>query len=577
MKNVDMAAIFYAVADILEIQKVQWKPIAYRKAARTIEALSENIEEIYKKGGLKAFMELPGIGEGLAKKIEEFIKTGKVKSYERLKKEMPAGIGDLVSIPGLGPKKAYRLFKELKIKGIPDLESAIKEHKIAKLEGFGAKSEENITRSLQLVKTGQKRTLLGVALPIADLIVSRLRKVKGVERIETAGSLRRHAETVGDIDILVTTENAGAVMDAFVKMLEVIQVLAKGPTKSMVVLKYGQHTIQSDVRVLEDKSYGAALQYFTGNKEHNIAMRRIAIKKGYKLSEYGVFDKKGRMIAGKNEEDVYKALGVPWIPPELRENRGEIEASIKGNLPDPVKLSDIKGDLHIHTTWSEGRNSIRETVAAAEKIGYEYIAITDHSKSERIAYGMDEKKLLKYIAEIRGIAKEKKRIKVFAGCEIDILPNGELDYSDEYLKKLDFPIISIHSRFKSSKKEMTDRVLAAFTNKYVKVFCHPTGRLIFQREPYEIDMEKILEEAAQRKIAMEINSFPERLDLNDVYTKRAVEMGVKLIINTDAHHIDQLRYMKYGVSVARRGWAEKKDVVNTYSLKDFSRYFGLRI
>ncbi len=577
MKNADIASIFYSIADILEIQKVQWKPIAYRKAARTIESLSEDIEEIYKKGGLKELMEIPGVGEALAKKIEEFIKTGKISEYEKLKKEMPAGLGDLVSIPGLGPKKAYRLFKELKIKGISDLEKAISVHKVAKLEGFGSKSEENILKALQLVKTGKERTLLGVAFPISELIVSRLKKVKGVQRIETAGSLRRRAETVGDIDILVTAEKSEPIMDVFVKMPEVIQVLAKGPTKSAVILKSGSQTIQCDVRVLEDKSFGAALQYFTGNKDHNIEMRRIAIKKGYKLNEYGVFDKKGKMIAGKNEEDVYKILGVPWMPPELRENRGEIDASVKGKLPDLVKLSDLKGDLHMHTKWSDGANSVQEMIKAAENLGHEYIVLTDHSKSERVANGMTEDRLLKYLKEVRSAAKQSKKVKVFVGSEVDITSNGELDYSDEYLKQLDFVNVSIHSRFKATKEEMTDRVLTGLSNRYVKIFCHPTGRLIHRREPYAIDIDKLFEEAAQKKIAIEIDSIPDRMDINDLYIKKAIEAGVKLAIDSDAHSIDQLRYIKYGAAMARRGWAEKKDIINTYPLKEFAKFFSFKM
>jgi DNA polymerase (family 10) len=387
--------------------------------------------------------------------------------------------------------------------------------------------------------------------------------------------LRRRAETVGDIDILVTAEDSGPIMDAFVKMPEVIQILAKGPTKSAVILRHGQHTIQSDVRVVEDKSFGAALQYFTGNKEHNIVMRRIAIKKGCKLSEYGIFDRNGKMIAGDSEEGVYKALGVPWIPPELRENRGEIEASIRGKLPDLVKLSDIRGDLHIHTLWSDGSNSIQEMIRAAEAFGYEYIAITDHSKSERVANGMDEGRLLKYIKAVRAAAKQSK-MRVFVGSEVDITANGELDYPDEYLKQLDFVAVSIHSKFKSTKDEMTERVLTGLSNKYVKAFCHPTGGLIHLREPYAIDLDKVFEEAAQRKIALEVDSLPNRLDLNDIYVKKAIEAGAKVIIDTDAHHTDQLGCMRYGVAMARRGWAEKKDVINAYPLKEFCRYFGLK-
>jgi len=580
MKNADIAAIFYAMADILEIQKVQWKPIAYRKAARAIETLSQPIEEIYSKGGLKALMEIPGVGEALAQKIEQYILTGKIDSYERLKKEMPQGLGDLVAVPGLGPKKAYRLFEELDIRSLADLEKAAHDHRIAHLEGFGEKSEENILRSLELVKTGQRRTPLGIALPIADEIVNRLRKVKGVIRIEAAGSLRRRMETVGDLDILVSVKSSGdsgPVMDVFTSMPEVIQVLAKGPTKSMIVIKEGNTQIQADVRVVEDDSFGAALQYFTGNKEHNIEMRRIAINKGWKLSEYGIFDRNDRRIAGKTEEEVYAKLGLPWITPELRENRGEITIAMKGKLPALVELKDIRGDMHVHSDWSDGVNTIEEMVAAAKARGYEYVVLSDHSGSERIANGMDGKRLLKQMEEVAKIRKKLKGITLLHGSEVSIKADGELDFSDDMLKRLDVVSVSIHSRFRSTREEMTERVLRALDNEYVKVFNHPTGRLINERPPYEIDMDKIIERCADRKIALEINSFPSRLDINDQYAKKAIEAGVKLTISTDSHSVDHLRFVEYGVSVARRGWCEKKDVINTMTLKELINYWKLDI
>jgi len=577
MKNADIAAIFYAMADILDMQKVQWKPNAYRKAARMIEMLQAPIENVYEKGGLKALMDIPGVGEALAKKIEQFLHTGKVDEYEKMKKEMPEGLADLVSVPGLGPKKAYRLYRELRIRNLSDLKKACRKHTVAKLEGFGQKSETNILKALELVKKGQERTLLGMALPIADEIVGRLKRVKGVVRIEAAGSLRRRAETVGDIDILVTAKDPEPIMDMFTSMPEVEDVLTRGPTKSAIMFRSGRHYIQTDVRVVDDRSFGAALQYFTGNKEHNIAMRRIAISKGYKLNEYGVFDKKGRMMAGKDEKDVYKALGVPWMPPELRENQGEIDAAIRGKLPKLIELGDIRGDLHVHTNWTDGSNTIEEMADAAEKMGYEYICITDHSKSTTVANGMNEERLLEYIDEIRNVAKSRKGIKVLAGSEVDITADGELDYSDEYLKRLDIVNASIHSRFKSDKKEMTERVLTAFTNRRLKIFCHPTGRLIHQREPYEIDLERVFEEAAQRGIAIEVDSIPDRLDLNGQNVRRAIEMGVKIVIDSDAHETEGLRFMGLGVATARRGWAEKKDVINALPFKELAKFWKLKV
>jgi len=577
MKNADIAAIFYAMADILDIQKVQWKPNAYRKAARMIEMLGEPIENVYERGGLKALEGIPGVGEALAKKIEQFLHSGKVDEYEEMKKEMPAGLADLVSVPGLGPKKAYRLYRELRIRSLADLEKACRKHTVAKLEGFGQKSESNILKALELVKKGQERTLLGVALPIADEIIGRLKGVKGVIRVEAAGSLRRRAETVGDIDILVTAKDAGPVMDMFTSMPEVDDVLAKGATKSAIVFRSGRHHIQTDVRVVEDGSFGAALQYFTGNKEHNIAMRRIAIGKGYKLNEYGIFDRKDRVVAGKDEAGIYKALGVPWIPPELRENQGEIGAAVKGRLPKLIEPGDIRGDLHTHTRWTDGNNTVEEMVDAAERMGYEYICITDHSKSTTVANGMDEERLLEYIDDVRKVAKARKGIGVLVGCEVDITADGELDYGDEYLKRLDIVCASIHSRFKSDKKEMTERVLAAFTNKHLKVFCHPTGRIIHQREPYEIDLDRIFGEAAQRRIALEVDSIPDRLDLNGQQARKAIEAGVKLAIDTDAHEAEGLKFIGLGVATARRGWAEKKDVINAMPFKELAKYWKLRI
>lgn len=571
MKNLEMAAIFYAMADILEIQEVEWKPRAYRKAAKAIETLSEDIEDIYSKKGLKGLMDIPGVGERLALKIEEFIKTGRVQAYEKLKKQLPAGMDQLIEIPGMGPKKSYFLYKTLKIKNIGDLEKAAKEHKIAKLKGFGPKSEENLLRGIDLFKRSKERVLLGTALPIADRIIQHLKKVKGVEHIEPAGSLRRRAETIGDIDILVTTDDAGPVMDTFTTMPEVQEVLAKGPTKSMILLKGG---VQADVRVVEDKSFGSALQYFTGNKDHNIELRKIAIKKGYKLSEYGIF-KGQRQISGETEEGVYKTLGLQWVPPELRENRGEIEATLKGALPKLVDYKDLKGDFHIHTKYSDGDDTVEEIARAAQQRGYEYICIADHSKSEHIAHGMGEERLLQQIREIKELNRKFRNFRIFSGCEVDIKADGGLDYSDDILKQLDIVSVSVHSGFKTPKERMTERILAALDNKYVRVLNHPTGRIINERPPYEVDLERIFEAAAQRRIAMEINAFPDRLDLNGQNAKRAIEMGVKIAIGTDAHRKDLLHYIDLGVATARRGWAEKKDVLNTLSLKDLCKYWGL--
>ncbi len=570
MKNLELSRIFSEIADILEIQQVQWKPQAYRRAARAIETLSEDIEEIYRKGGIKALQEIPGVGEGIAKKIVQFIEEGEVREHEKLKRGMPEGFDELMRVPGMGPKKLKVLHEKLGIKTLKDLEEAAKKGKIRELERFGEKSEEDILRGLELVKKGKERMLLGKALPIARSIEAQLRRLKEIKKVSIAGSTRRRKETIKDIDILVVSSNPKKVMNYFTTMDEVDTILAKGPTKSTIFLKAG---LPSDVRVVEEKSFGAALQYFTGNKEHNIKLREIAIKKGCKLNEYGLFDKKtGRYICGRTEEEVYKKLGLPYFEPELRENTGEFELAKKsGKLPDIIPYNSVKGDLHTHTVWSDGANTTEEMVLAAKKIGYEYIAISDHSKSERIANGLDEKRMLKHLDEIDKVAKKAQGIQVLKGSEVDILPDGSLDYKDEILKKLDFVTASVHSRFKSSKKEMTDRIVKAMKNRYVNVIGHPTGRLINAREPYEIDFEKLCKAAVENDVFLEINASPERLDLSDNLIKTAIAYGVKFVISTDSHSTEQLKYMELGIAQARRGWATAKDIINTLPWKKFEK------
>jgi len=577
MRNPEIAAIFYAIADILEMQNVKWKPQAYSRAARAIESMSNDVQEIYRVEGMEGLMEIPGVGEGLAKKIVEYIQTGKIKGYERLKASLPKGLAELIEVPGMGPKKAMLLFNKLKIQNIAGLKKAAQEHKIAALKGFGAKSEENILKGVDLHEKGQERMLLGVALQIADEIVGRLKRVKGVNHIEPAGSLRRRKETIGDLDILITTENNTAtkrVMDEFTSMPDVIRVLAKGETKSAVLLKGG---MQTDVRVLKDDEFGSALQYFTGSKDHNIEMRKIAIKKGMKLSEYGLF-KGSKRIAGHDEEGIYKSLGMQIMPPEMRENRGEIEAAIKGTLPKVIGYDDIRGDLHIHTKYSDGYSTVEEMAREGMRLGYEYICISDHSKGERIANGMDEKRLLKQLDEIKELNKDKrfKNFKILTGCEVDIRSDGELDFDDDILKRLDVVICSVHSGFKSPKERMTERILTAMENKHMNILGHPTGRVMNERLPYEVDIDRVFEKAADLGIAMEINSYGKRLDLNDTDIRKALGYGVKLAIGTDSHHKDTMARISLGIAMARRGWAEKKDVLNTYPLKDLIDFFNKR-
>jgi len=571
MNNLELARIFYEIADILEMKEVEWKPRAYRKAAQAIENLSEDVSEIYKKSGIKSLEEIPGVGESIAEKIEEFLKTKHIKTYEKLKRSLPKHLTELMEIQGLGAKRANILYKKLKIKSIKDLEKAAKQHKISKLQSFKIKTEENILKGIELFKKSSQRTLLGIALPIANNLINELKKSKYVNKISVAGSLRRRAETIGDIDILATSSQPQKVMDLFTALPDVKRILAKGSTKSIVLLK---NNMQADIRVIEDKSFGAALQYFTGNKEHNIKLRGIAIKKGLKLNEYGI-SKKEKYISGKTEEDVYKTLGLNYMDPELRENTGEIEASLKNKLPKLVSLKDIQGDFHVHTIESDGNNTIEEMASAAQKLGYEYICITDHSKSTYIAHGLKEDRLLGHIKNIRKLQK-KFKIKIFAGSEIDILPDGTLDYPDEILKKLDIVSVSVHSNFKKQEKDATNRIIKALENKYVHILNHPTNRLINEREPLSLDLDKIFKVASENKKILEINSHPNRLDLKDVYIKKAKEYGCKFSISTDAHSTNSLRYMELGVSQARRGWCEKKDIVNALSLKEIEKLFNIK-
>lgn len=559
MKNQELAKIFYDIADILEIQNIQWKPRAYRKAAQSIESLSEDIEEIYKSKGIEGLKEIPGIGEALSKKIIEFIKTNKIKSYEKLKKQIPRHLSELIEISSLGPKRAELLHEKLRINNLKDLEKAIKEHKISKLKTFGIKSEENILKGLELFKKKHERTLLGTALLIARDIESKLRALKQVNQVITAGSIRRGKETVKDIDILVTANNPKQVMDYFTSLPEVSRILAKGPTKSSIILN---NNLQVDIRIVSNNILGSALQYFTGSKEHSIELRKIAIKNKLKLSEYGLF-KKNRLVAGKTEKELYNKLGMQYIEPELRENKGEIQLAMQNKLPNLINLKDIKGDLHVHTNYSDGVNSIQEIVNAAEKLDYKWICISDHSKGLKIAHGLSEQTLKKQWKEIDNI---KTKIKILKGIEVNIKKDGTLDYPNSFLKNFDFVTAAIHYGFKANNQ--TQRIIKAIENENVNMIGHLTGRLINQRPAYELDLEKIFDKAKKTNTILEINSFPTRLDLNDVNIKEAVNKNVKLGISTDSHNIQHLKFIELGLLQARRGWATKRDIVNCLEWKD---------
>jgi len=554
--NQIIAKIFYEISEILRFKNVRWKPQAYNKAARVIEDLDRDVEEIYNENGLKGLKEIPSIGEGIAKKIEEFLKKGKIKGFEKLKKSIPNGLSEIMKVEGIGPKKAKQLYEELRIENIKDLEKAIEKHKIEKLERFSEKSERNIEESIKEFKSRDKnKLLLGDALKISDSMVDQL----NVKKIIVAGSLRRMKETIRDIDLLVTSKNPKEIVNKFTKLNQVKRILAKGNTKGMVSLK---NNIHADIRVVKDEVFGSALQYFTGSKDHNIKIRRIAMKKNLKLSEYGLFEKNKRVAV--SEENIYKKLGLQYIQPELRENKGEIEAALKKKIPKLINYNDIKGDLHIHTNWSDGRNSIKEIVEEAKKLKYKYIGIADHSKTRVISHGLNKERLLKQIKEIGKI----KKIKVLAGSEVDILGDGSLDFSDNMLKKLDFVIGAVHSGF---KKDNTKRILKAMENKNVDIIAHPTGRLINKRKEYKLDFDEILRVAKETNKILEINAHQERLDLRDELIRKAVEKNVKLIINTDAHNLNDLRFMKLGIGQARRGWAKKSDIVNTNNLEGLKR------
>jgi len=566
MRNQEIAKIFYGIASYLETESVAFKPYAYEKAAINLETLEEDVEEIYKKGGLKALKSLPGVGKSIAEKIEEYLKTNKIKYYEQLKKKMPFNLEEIIAVEGMGPKKAKVLYQKLGIKNIKDLQIAAKAGKIARLFGFGVITEKNIIEGIAFLKRSKGRFLLGEILPKAKEVYEKLKCLKEVEKIDYAGSLRRMKETIGDVDFLVVSQKPQIVMDFFVSLPGVIKIWGKGSTKASVRMKDG---FDMDIRVVPKKSYGSALQYFTGSKEHNIVTRKIAINKGLKLSEYGLF-RGAKKIAGENEKEIYKKLGMEWIPPELRENQGEIEVSLAGKLPKVTDYDDIKGDLHCHSKWDGGLNSIKEMAEAAEIMGYEYVGIADHTKFLRIEHGLNEKQLAQQRKEIDRL---NSKFQILQGCEANILSDGSIDIKDEALKKLDFVIAGVHSSFKMEKTKMTERIIRAMKNPHVDIISHPTGRLLKRRDEYQIDFDKILKVAKETGTILEINSYPERLDLNDQNIRRAKTAGVKMVINTDSHRKDQLRFIEFGVAQARRGWAEKEDIINTQPLEKLLKFF----
>jgi DNA polymerase (family 10) len=565
--NNKIAKIFREMSVMLGMQGVSFKPQAYEKASLVIGELTEDVKDIYKKGGLKDLEKIPGVGKGMAERIEEYIKTEKIKDYENLKKKIPVDIESLNMVEGIGPKGIYKLYNELGIRKLVDLEKAARSGKIRKLEGFGEKSEEKILHGIEFLKKHSGRYILGFVLPEIRLIVSKLESSLYTDKVVVCGSARRMQETIGDVDIVVTSKKPDEVMKFFVGMPEVSNVIEHGDTKGSVRLKNG---LEIDLRVIDPESFGAAVQYFTGDKNHNIELRKIAIDKGYKLNEYGLYNG-NKIIAGKTEEEIYEKLGMDFIEPEMRMAFCEIEASQNHKLPKLINYDDLKGDLQIQTDWTDGENSIEEMAEAAIKIGLEYIAITDHTKSLAMTGGSDEKKLEKQMEAIEKINSKFKsqntKFKILKGAEVNILKDGSLDIDDKTLAKLDVVGAAIHSLFNLSKSEQTKRVIKAMENPNVDILFHPICRLINKRSGIDIDIDEIIKAAKRTGTVLEIDAFPDRLDLKDEYVKKVVGIGVKLAIDTDAHSIKHLEYMEFGIAQARRGWAEKTDVINAWPVE----------
>lgn len=566
VKNIDIANIFDRLADLLELEgENPFRVRAYRNAAATVENLPQNLEEMVKKGD--DLTSLPAIGNDLAQKINDIVNHKEIDLLKRLEEKNPIDFEELNRIQGLGPRRIKKLYEILNVQNIDDLYHAAEEQKIRNLPGFSKKIEEHILEEIKKIKEKYNRMKISTAEQNALPIVEYLRENRSIQDIEIAGSYRRRKETIGDLDILVTCEDSISVMTHFVNYFDIDEVLSKGDTRSSIILKSG---IQVDLRVLPQKSYGAAMLYFTGSKAHNIVIRKLAKQKDWKVNEYGLFSNDD-FLAGETEKGIYNKLGLPYIEPELRENRGEFEAAESGNLPELIKLSDIKGDLHTHTNLTDGKNTLEEMAEAAQKLGYKYIANTDHSKRVTVAGGLDEKQVFENIKRTDKLNENFKDFTILKGIEVDILEDGSLDLSDKVLKELDIVVGAIHYKFNLTREEQTERILRAMDNPYLNIIAHPTGRLINEREPYDIDLEKIMQKAKENNCILEINSQPSRLDLNDLNSRKAKEMGVKLVISTDAHSTTQYDFMRFGIGQARRGWIEKNNVINTRNINQLKK------
>ncbi|MFA4954596.1 MAG: DNA polymerase/3'-5' exonuclease PolX [Patescibacteria group bacterium] len=573
----ELAKILFEFSYRHEMLGVPFKPRAYQLASESVGALGGEVVETWRKDGIKGLKSLPGIGQSIAEKIDEYFRTGKIKEYAQMKKSFPVDIWGLSRIEGLGPKHIRDLYAHLKVKDVDDLKKALKEQRIRKIPRWGAKSEDKLARGLGLMESSSERKLLGEILPVAEAMVEKLKRMKGVKHCVVAGSIRRMQETVGDIDLIATSDDPKAVMDAFVKLPQVSSVHEKGATRSSVRLALG---LDADLRVVPDKVFGATLQYFTGDKRHNVLLRELALSKGFTLNEYGLFTLKrvkgkhlpSKLVVCKTEEEIYSKLGMDTPPPEIRVGADEIEAALKHRLPALLPYDALRGDMHTHSTWTDGTASIEDMAKTAQAHGLTYQAVTDHTKALAFIHGLDEKALLKQCREIDALNKKLRGFTLLKGTECDILQDGTLDLADSALAELDWVGVSIHSHMRLSRAEQTKRILKALANPQVDCFFHPTCRLIGQREPIELDLDEVLAAAKKFRVALEIDSLPDRSDLRDAHVRAAVRAGIAITIDTDAHHPDHYAFARLGIGVARRGWATKADVLNTRSLPQLKKY-----
>jgi DNA polymerase (family 10) len=556
MKNGEIADLFDRIADALEIKgETGFKVVAYRKASRILQDMTEDVETVAREGRLET---IPGIGEGLAKKIAEYLETGRMKKYAEVMKGVPETLLGLLEIQGLGGKTVHLMHEELGVEDLDGLKRVIADGRLAGLRGMGEKKVENIRKGIETRERVAGRISICEAATVADEVLAYLAHAPGISRVSAAGSRRRMKETVGDIDILACGKNGAAIIHYFAGNPNAVRVLAEGETKGSIILRAGEIERQVDLRIVDASEYGAALLYFTGSKAHNIKLRGLAKDRGLKISEYGVF-RGEKLLASREEEDCYRLLGLPWMPPELREDRGEIELALEGRLPRLIEARDIKGDLHVHTRASDGNLSLGDVAALARKMGYSYVAICDHSQAAKYAHGLAADRLAVEIGEIEAFNRTHAGFRLLKGSEVDILPDGSLDFPDELLGQLDFVVAAVHSAF---KKNVTQRMLKAMENPHVRTIAHPSGRLISGREGYDVDLDKVIEGAARHGKALELNAYYDRLDLDELHLKKAKEKGVKITIGTDTHFAEGLAMMRFGLGIARRAWLEKGDVLN---------------